>query len=358
MSTISLCMIVKNEEAVLDRCLSSIHDLVEEIIIVDTGSTDKTKAIAGKFTNKIFDFEWIDDFSAARNYSFSKASMDYIMWLDADDVLLEEDREKFKKVKSLLNPSVDIVMMKYDLGVKEDGTPTLSFYRERLLKRSLDFQWHDPVHEYLILRGKIVNSDVHITHKKERSRSDRNLKIFEKMLSEGKELNSRHYFYYARELNHNSRYDDAIIYYNKFLATSDGFYSNYLDACIDLADIYKIKNEPTKSLHALFRSFEFDLPRAEICCKIGYYFKQKDDYQKALYWFQTATTLKKPDSSRWGFVMPDFWDFIPYMELSICYCKIGNIAEAIMYNEKAAIYKPDHIAVLKNRQLLFSLQGS
>ena len=68
-------MIVKNEEKVLARCLDSIRGFVDEIIIVDTGSDDDTKRIARKYTDKVYDFEWIDDFAAARNYSFSKATM-------------------------------------------------------------------------------------------------------------------------------------------------------------------------------------------------------------------------------------------------------------------------------------------
>ena len=95
MASISLCMIVKNEEDVLGRCLDSVADLVDEIVIVDTGSTDRTREIAARFTDQIFDFPWQDDFAAARNESFAHATMDYCMWLDADDVLLEEDREKF-----------------------------------------------------------------------------------------------------------------------------------------------------------------------------------------------------------------------------------------------------------------------
>ena len=94
MKEISLCMIVRNEEEVIERCLKSICDLVDEIIIVDTGSTDKTKQIVSKYTDKIYDFEWVNDFAKARNYSFSKATKDYILWLDADDVILEEDRKK------------------------------------------------------------------------------------------------------------------------------------------------------------------------------------------------------------------------------------------------------------------------
>lgn len=92
-------MIVKDEEKVIARCLDSVKDLVDEIIIVDTGSTDKTKEIVSQYTNKIYDFEWCNDFSKARNFSFSKATKDYIMWLDADDVIEPNDREKFRMLR-------------------------------------------------------------------------------------------------------------------------------------------------------------------------------------------------------------------------------------------------------------------
>ena len=91
-NSISLCMIVRDEEDVLGRCLESVYDLVDEIVIVDTGSQDGTKEIAAAYTERIFDFTWIDDFAAARNAAFAKASCAYCMWLDADDVLLAADQ--------------------------------------------------------------------------------------------------------------------------------------------------------------------------------------------------------------------------------------------------------------------------
>jgi len=80
MTTISLCLITKNEELFLEQCLNSVKDLVDEIIIVDTGSIDKTKEIAKKFTDKIYDFEWCDDFSKARNEFFKYATKDWILF--------------------------------------------------------------------------------------------------------------------------------------------------------------------------------------------------------------------------------------------------------------------------------------
>lgn len=108
MASVSLCMIVRDEEDVLRRCLASAAEAVDEIIIVDTGSADRTKEIAAEFTDKIYDFVWRDDFAAARNFAFSKGSGDYLMWLDADDVLPAPDAEKllaFKAHQSTRNHS-------------------------------------------------------------------------------------------------------------------------------------------------------------------------------------------------------------------------------------------------------------
>src|SRR5579885_3808492 len=88
MPTLSLCMIVRNEEEVIGRCLDSIQDCCDEIIICDTGSTDKTVEIVSKYPQvKVVHFTWVDDFAAARNFSFQHATKDLILWLDADDII-------------------------------------------------------------------------------------------------------------------------------------------------------------------------------------------------------------------------------------------------------------------------------
>lgn len=135
MITVSLCMIVKNEEDTIGRCLDSVKEVVDEFVIVDTGSSDNTKNMIKKYTNNIYDFKWIDDFSAARNFAFSKATKDYIFWLDADDILLPEDIKKFKFLKKNLDTSIDSVTMKYNIGFDEYGNITTSYRRNRLVKR-------------------------------------------------------------------------------------------------------------------------------------------------------------------------------------------------------------------------------
>ncbi len=91
MINISVCIIGRNEENTLDRCLSALQPYPFEIVFTDTGSTDSTKEIASKYTDKVFDFEWVDDFSAARNYCAEKASNDWILCIDCDEYLEEFD---------------------------------------------------------------------------------------------------------------------------------------------------------------------------------------------------------------------------------------------------------------------------
>ncbi|MBW3013481.1 glycosyltransferase [Candidatus Woesearchaeota archaeon] len=163
MTTISVCMIVKNEEACLERCLNSIKDLADEIIIVDTGSTDKTVEIAKKFTEKIFDFEWIGDFSAARNFSIKQATKDWILVLDADEMIVEEDVyvikdlvEKEDAAAYYLN-QVDYVKVddvnKYGIVSQNkelDGMmPFTSKPIARLFRNKKEIQFNNKIHEVI-----------------------------------------------------------------------------------------------------------------------------------------------------------------------------------------------------------------
>jgi glycosyltransferase involved in cell wall biosynthesis len=91
MTKLTLCLVVKNEEAILEKCLQSIYQIADEIVIVDTGSTDKTIEIAQKYTKNLYHFPWIDDFAAAKNFALTKCSHDYICTWDADWVLREGD---------------------------------------------------------------------------------------------------------------------------------------------------------------------------------------------------------------------------------------------------------------------------
>ncbi len=356
--TISLCMIVKNEENTLTRCLSSVQNIADEIIIVDTGSTDGTKQAAAMYTDKIYDFKWIDDFSEARNFSYSKATKEYVLWLDADDLILPEDNLKLQELKKTLAADVDVVMMKYNIRFDQNGTPVFSYFRERLSKRNQNYVWREPVHEYLEISGNVVNADISVTHAKPYvspvKHTTRNLQIYENLIAAGNQLSARGIYYYARELMDNERYADAAVQFNLFLESNLGWLEDNISACGELAKCYLIQGDEEKALCVMMKSFAYDTPRAELCCQIGYFFQNKKNYRLAAYWFKTALMLEKPSNS-WGFFQNDCWGYVPAIECTVCYDNMGDYQKAEAFNELAAQFKPGSPSVEHNRKYFAGL---
>lgn len=351
MTTISLCMIVKNEEHTLPTCLNSVRDIVDEIIIVDTGSEDDTVQVAKRYTPHVYSFEWIDDFSAARNFAFSKATMEYQFWLDADDILLPPDAAALLALKDTLNPAVDVVMMRYNTAFDKDGNPTFTFFRERLLKRAKNFVWKEPVHECMEIHGNIYRVNIAVTHNKKgggHSRG-RNLRIYEKLLDSGKELSPRSQYYFARELRDNGRFEEGATWFARFLEEDRGWKEDKIAACGALGECLLRQGRREEALQAMFKSFLYDIPRAERCCEIGYWFKGQPNPALAVYWFELALTLPRADMAP-GFVQPDYWGYIPCLELAVCYHLLGDTKKASEYNERAEGYKPGTPAVEHNRR--------
>ncbi|MDE7003488.1 MAG: glycosyltransferase [Oscillospiraceae bacterium] len=356
MITVSLCMIVKNEEDVLARCLESVSGLVDEIVVVDTGSTDRTREIAKRFTGRVYDFTWINDFAAARNYAFSLAEKDYCMWLDADDVILDGDRAAFQTLKETLAPEVNVVMAKYNTGFDEDGNVTFSYFRERLIKNHAGMRWEGAVHEAVTPVGRVVYNGFAVTHRKLRpSDPDRNLRIYESQLARRVELEPRQQFYYGRELYYHRRYEEAIQIFEHFLDEGQGWVENSIDACCHCAYCYERLEQPGQALQSLLRSFAYDRPRAEVCCELGRWFFQREQFTLAAYWYSLALTCIR-DDSRGGFISPDCYGYLPSIQLCVCYSRLGDLERAERMNELAASFKPNAAPVLHNRNFFQNLK--
>lgn len=351
MITISLCMIVKNEEETLARCLDSVKDAVDEIVIVDTGSTDQTREIAGRYTGRVYDFAWVNDFAAARNFAFSKGEKDYLMWLDADDILKPEDARKLIQLKQTLSPEVDMVLLPYHTAFDGQGRPTFLYYRERLVRRNAGFYWEGAVHEVIAPRGRILTGDAAVTHQKppHRTAGQRNLQIYEQQLREGKKLSPRDRFYYARELTYAGRDADAALVLENFLSSPEGWVENKISACMDLAGCYERLGKDGQRLFSLLRSLAFDSPRAEVCCELGRYFLAWQKYAQAAFWYETALTRPRSDQTG-GFALAECYGYLPCIQLCICYDRMGDREKAEEYNERAARYQPEDPYVQKNRE--------
>ena len=349
MQTISLCMIVRDEEAVLGRCLDSVADCVDEIIVVDTGSVDGTKEIAARYTDRVYDFAWVDDFAAARNASFQYATMEYCLWLDADDVLLEPDRQALRQLKQQLDGSADVVMLPYQT-LDEGGHAALSYYRERLLRRETGFQWQGRVHEAIVPAGTILYGQAAITHcpvgKKD---SGRNLRIYRAMLEQGITLGPREQYYYGRELYDHGLYREAVQIFLEFLERTDSWAIDQVEACRLMAGCYQQLKQPKKQLNALLRALSYAVPGAGLCCDLGHWFLEQAQYQQSIWWYEQALRCV-PDFHSGAFIQQDTYDYIPCLQLCVCYDRLGQRDKAQQYNEQAAQYHPHSSAVAYNRQ--------
>ncbi|MDT9027818.1 glycosyltransferase family 2 protein [Rossellomorea yichunensis] len=350
MITISLCLIVKDEEEVIGRCLESVQGIVDEINIVDTGSTDRTKEIVGQYTDRVFDFAWIDDFAAARNFAFQQATREYILWLDADDVLKPEDQEKFRKLKKEIDSSIDAVSMSYHLGFDESGSVSSSSRRYRLVKRDRNFQWIGAVHEYLAVYGKLIDSDVAITHQPISHDANRNITIYEGMIAAGKEFTARDYYYYANELVDHGQYEKAIQTYIRFLDTKKGWVEDNIRACYQLADCYSHLKIKEKELEWVLQSLRYDAPRSETCCRLGYYFFEQNQFQAAIYWYEQAIQCK--DHGSMAIQNNNCSTWLPHLQLCVCYDRIGQHERASEHNELAGQYRPNDPSIIANRKYL------
>ena len=319
----SLCMIVKNGSAVLANCLDSLKDIMDEIIIVDTGSTDDTKKVAAQYTPYVYDFAWNDDFAAARNFAFSKATGDYIYSADADEVLDRENQDKLRALKRAMLPEVEIVQMIY--VTEQINHPTENFARDmrpKLFKRLREFTWIEPIHETININPVVYDSDIEIQHCPQGNHSSRDFGVFEKTIEEKGTLSDRLMGMYLRELYKAGTEKDlekAEKFFEKALVEKRAEGKELLCRQIIavLLKIYRLSDNPVSMLKASL-SEEATIPSAEMCMELGYFFMKKEDFEEAAEWFHRA-----------GFDCESEIDVASsgtsaYMALSLCYRKLAK----------------------------------
>jgi glycosyltransferase involved in cell wall biosynthesis len=167
--SVSLCMIVKNEEQNLPDCLHGLADLFNEIVIADTGSTDRTREIAVGLGAKVVDFPWVDSFAAARNASLEAATGDWVMWLDADDRLDDANRTKLKELLGRLGTENAAYAMKCECVADRPEAGATVVDHVRLFRNDPRIRWRYRVHEQILpgvraIGGEVRWSDVVVHH--------------------------------------------------------------------------------------------------------------------------------------------------------------------------------------------------
>lgn len=351
--TITLCCIVKDELKNLPILLESVKGCFDKICLVDTGSTDGTLELIKSYEAgnnpaetpiELRHFVWVDDFSAARNFSFSNHDTDYLMWLDADDSLF--NREGFLEWKRDALYLADVWVANYDYAHDEKGNPACTFARERCVKNHRGLTWKYFVHEGIDFKGHQVQfaRTWKVSHrrdaedlKKDRSR---NLLLF----SKHKNLDARMRYYYGKELFENHRPMDAftelmaaandpqIPLHDKVLALQFAAHSAF--AC----------NQFDKCIEVCHQGMQLAPRRAEFLVTIADAYLKKERHIDAIPFFEAALSCKPfPDSQMAGPIYETkmVYGSYPLKQLARIWYHIGDVDKAIDFATRAQLLEDD-----------------
>lgn len=339
MPSVSLCMIVKNEEAVLARCLDSMAIIMDEIIILDTGSTDNTKEIASRYTKKVYDFEWTGSFADARNASFALATKDYIYCADADEVLDEDNKKKLFMLKRALLPEVEIVQMYYETITDEPQLYNFKKeYRPKLFKRLRTFTWINEIHETVRLDPVVFDSDITVTHMPRGNHAERDIQSFEQLTKDGEILSAKQHHMYAMELYRlgtEEQLINSIPYFERVqkctgkITSSPDYETMVKEAACVLAKAYRLKNDVSAFFTQCIRETAGNESCSEICYELGKYYSDNGKYMDAVMWYHNAAyeTESIIDVCAGG------GDAL--MRLAECYGKVGRLQDAARVRKQA-----------------------
>lgn len=320
---ISLCMIVKDEEEVLARCLNSVKDIVDEIIIVDTGSTDRTKEIALQYTEHIYPYQWADDFSAARNESIKRATCKWVLIMDADEYFGTEDARtlrRFLENETPLANQVYRVSVLNFVGQSIKHGEIISGKVARIFPNHFDIQFIRPIHEQLhsFREEALVYSDspVPIYHTgylkktmESKHKSERNSNIFS-TLKKNSGYTAYDYFTLGNEYYVNNDLEKAVYYYNRCLKKAGNnpsiLQSSWYSHCIiSLVQIYLKQTRIREAWFLVENNLSFWKDYAEYESLRGILFQTLGFYDEAKLAFSKAIEL----ANEKAISNPVFWMF-------------------------------------------------
>lgn len=336
---LSVCMIVKNEETVLERCLQSIHGIADEIIIVDTGSSDGTKNIAANYTGKIYDFEWVKNFAKARNYAASKATAEWILVIDADEYVDRNSFKDFKRKLALYPPKHDINAVQIVNFTGENANLTALNRHTRLYRNNKQIEYHRPIHEILrhkegectlgLVELQIYHSGYMKDTVEEKQKTERNLSI---LLEQGKKTGID-YFYIGNEYNRLGEMKKAIQYYQTAYKNRESVNADYITKLlVFLIDALYREKRYDEALDIIKGCEEAYPNYVDYKYYKGLIFFTKKEYQKAKPIFEYILANKNSlivDHS------VEHKELLPLIHLATMYESENKLQKAVEYYSKA-----------------------
>lgn len=340
---LSLCMIVKNEEENLRRCVSKVVDFVDEIIVVDTGSTDKTKIISSEFTDKIYDFKWCNDFSKARNFSISKASGDWILVLDADEFVTDFFRYNVDEfIKDSSNESKVGRIQIINIMEDSNGNKKCMEKVSRLFNRNY-FHYEGVIHEQIVaLDGKnyetaIVDITVeHIGYTKEVLNRTDKLKRNIDLLEESVKNDSQDpylYFQLGKSYYMLKDYKTSALYFEKALSFKLDFRLEYVENLVETYGYSLINSEKYPEALVLENCLEVYSKSADFHFLMGLIYMNNAKFTQAIDSFLECTKL--PYSKVEGITT-----YSSYYNIGVIYDVLGFREKAIEYYNMCGNYEP------------------
>lgn len=358
--------IVKNEESTIGNSLNSIKEVADEIVIVDTGSTDKTKEIAKTYTDKVYDYVWEDDFSKARNFSIDKSESEWLLWLDADeelDKLGVDCIKKWKKqvetggVYSDLQVNLDVKCYRLPLVNYVQDKPQNMFWTIKLFKRALRFE--RPIHEGLNVErgediGKLPATILHYGYNRvdevsKKKRFERNLALLLKQ----RETDSGKY---------NTFHLGSTYYYIKDYENAIKYFKELTDTISDKPAPYEIE-AVTYSAEGLYQLKRYDeavnmaklLKKIEPCNIKAYYIKalslaHKKNFEKAIDemgdGLQFLQNTKPHQVSTYNYVDYSFANWSSQM--GVIFNLKGDYMKALVCYKTSLEHDPSNVVIQRN----------
>lgn len=336
---LSVCMIVKNEEKVLNRCLDSIYGIADEIIIVDTGSTDKSKEIALKYSPMVFDYKWENDFSKARNFAASKATGEWILVIDADEYV---DRESFLNFKNELknNPNgYNIYAIQIVNFLGDDGNFTSLNYHDRLYKNDGFISYYRSIHEMLkhkeskerrgISNFQIFHSGYLKKNIIEKEKSKRNLEL----LRNKKEKEPIDYYFIGNEYDQLGNLEKAIKYYKKGFQLKENIFSDWvIKLLLRLVNTLNRASRNKEALDIINSCEELYPDLVDFKFYRGKIYFENEEYINAK---RVLEGIIKEKNKLKAEISIDFLEYLPHKILGEIYDSENEIEQAVYHYSRA-----------------------